>query len=170
MSTEGASRPESERRQDHARVGRLLELELPSEAVALAAARQRVRADLGAAGVAEEALYAVDLVLEELIGNTIRYGYGDGEAGRIRVVLELGPRALTVTLIDDARPFDPTSRAAPAPPASLSEARIGGHGIAMVRGVARNWRYRRETGRNRSELELALGEPAPHRDVDQAGC
>ena len=121
---------------------------------ALAAARAAIRAWLSARDVDERAFYGVELVLEELVGNTIRYGY-EGANGEIGIHVSVDPSTILVSITDDARPFDPTVCPDPDPPRSIAEARVGGLGIAMVRGVARAMRYRREEGRNRLEVEVA---------------
>jgi len=120
----------------------------------LAAVARDVRAWLQQAGVAEPLSHAVDLALEELVGNTIRYGYDDGDVHRIRVQLELTADELRLTLEDDGRPFDPTRAPEPPRPRSLSEAPPGGRGIPMVRRLFHDMRYQRAPGANRLALSL----------------
>jgi anti-sigma regulatory factor (Ser/Thr protein kinase) len=130
-------------------------LAFPNDAASLAGARRKVQEHLEACGVDETALHAVDLVLEELGGNVLRYGY-DGASGRpIHVEVWTAPGIVRVALTDDARPFDPTRHPEPARASSLREARIGGHGISLVRKFARSMRYRRDGEKNRIEVEVA---------------
>ena len=116
-----------------------------------------MRKHLERSGVDETAVYAVDLVLEEIAGNTIRYGYAKGAAGSIQVQLEVGARDVRITIQDDARPFDPTRHPEPKPARTLRESPVGGRGITMVRRYARTMRYRREGGSNSIEIEVARG-------------
>lgn len=127
---------------------------LPNELAALAATARAVRAHLEQAGLDAERVHALDLALEELVGNTIRYGYPDGGRHAIRIALELDEREVRLTLRDDARPFDPTAQPEPAPPASLAAAPAGGRGIRMVRRLIADMRYRRERAGNTLVLVL----------------
>lgn len=135
--------------------GVLLSLVLPSKAKALTAARARVRELLESEGLDERARYVVELVLDELGGNIVRYGYEPGDHGEIQIELCSGARAVLVTLIDDGRPFDPTAHPEPPTPTSIEDARIGGLGISMVRKMVAGMRYSRTGGRNRVEVEVA---------------
>lgn len=132
-----------------------LALEFACEPSALVAAREEVRGHLLRAGVDEPARNAVDLALDELLGNTIRYGTS-GRPCRARVELSRARARLLLALEDDAQAFDPTRHPEPERPASLACARIGGLGISMVRRVTLAMRYARERGRNRLELEIPL--------------
>src|SRR5262245_20728965 len=59
--------------------------------------------------------HAINLSLDELLANTISYGYDDGEAHAIDITLAAAGNAVIVTIRDDAQPFDPTE----APPPDL---------------------------------------------------
>ena len=54
------------------------------------------------------AAHALALSLDELLTNTISYGYEDGAAGRIEVTITIAEGAARAVVRDDARPFDPT--------------------------------------------------------------
>jgi len=139
------------------RPAQTLALALRNDASALDAAREEIRRHLERHGVDDTAVYAVDLVLEELAGNTIRYGYAKGAQGAIQIELAVGARNVRLTIQDDARPFDPTCHPEPKPARSVRESPVGGRGIAMVRRYARAMRYRRERGANSIEVEVARG-------------
>jgi len=136
---------------------------IPNAPSALARLRLDVSRFLAGLQVDEAAVHAVELVLEELVGNTLRYGYADDAAHAIDVELDVGPAGILVRLRDDARPFDPTRHAVPAPPASLAEAPVGGRGIALVRACVRAMRYRREAAANVLEVEIERQPPAGSR-------
>jgi anti-sigma regulatory factor (Ser/Thr protein kinase) len=127
-----------------------------SDLAELEQARDRVRAHLERAGVDETALYGVDLALEELGGNAIRYG----KARTIRVEVAVDPSVVRVTLADDGRPFDPTRHPEPARARTLAEASIGGRGISLVRRFARAMRYQRDSDGNRLVVEVARASSA----------
>ncbi len=127
----------------------------PSCVESLAATRERVRQHLHESAVDDTASYAVDFALEELAGNTLRYGYEAGNEGVIRVEIAVAPSLVQLVITDDARPFDPTLHPEPNRPQTLGDAPIGGRGISMVRRLVRAMRYRREAGRNRLEVDVA---------------
>ncbi len=130
-------------------------LAFPSDARSLAAARESVRRHLAEAGVDETAAYAVDLALEELAGNALRYGYDAGARGTIQVEIAVAPHAVAMSIADDARPFDPTTHPEPKRAGSLENAPTGGRGISMVRRVVRGMRYERTSDGNRVDLDVA---------------
>ena len=131
-----------------------LERRLRNDLGELPAVARDLGAELLAAGVEESLRYAVDLALEELIGNTIRYGYEDHDVHEIRIQLELSADEVRLTIEDDARAFDPTRAPEPPRPSSLAEAPPGGRGIRMVRRMIGDMRYQRAPGGNRLALIL----------------
>jgi anti-sigma regulatory factor (Ser/Thr protein kinase) len=144
---------------DELRAEDTLALDLPNDAQSLVDARDRVRAHLHEMRVDEAAIYAADLTLEELVGNTLRYGYDAGARGRIRVRASLLEDCVRISIADDARAFDPTRHPEPPRPSKLHAAPIGGRGISMVRRAARSMTYRRESGENRIVVDIPRRNP-----------
>jgi anti-anti-sigma factor len=95
---------------------------------------------------------SVHVVLDELLTNTIVYGFaGRGGGGEASVEVELRADRVSVTLTDDGPPFNPLDVAPPAPaPAGLPVERrpIGGLGIHLVRGLMDEVSYQRRADRN----------------------
>jgi sigma-B regulation protein RsbU (phosphoserine phosphatase) len=91
----------------------------------------------------------VRLVLEELMVNTVEYGYPDGRPGRIRLLLQSRPGATTIELIDDGIAFDPLQSAAPTLTGDLADReQIGGLGIHLARTMTDEMRYTRDAQGN----------------------
>jgi phosphoserine phosphatase RsbU/P len=89
------------------------------------------------------------LVLEELMVNTVEYGYPEGRPGQIRILLHPGPDAVTVELIDDGIAFDPLQPVLPNLPGDLADREeIGGLGIHLARTMTSEMRYTRDAHRN----------------------
>jgi serine/threonine-protein kinase RsbW len=90
---------------------------------------------------------ALDLCIVELVSNVVNHSYR-GDAGEIRLELGLAREAAVLTVIDQGPAFDPLTVPAPAVPASLEEATIGGFGVHLVRSSADACEYSRREGRN----------------------
>ena len=93
--------------------------------------------------------YAVNLAIDEILTNTISYGYEDDDRRRIEVIVRLEPEALVVVIVDDSLPFD----LALVPErdiegASLEDMPLGGLGIFLVHQMMDSVDYRREEGCN----------------------
>jgi len=99
---------------------------------------------------------AINLALDELLTNTISYGYDDTGKHAIEIDLVQDDDRLTLTLRDDARPFDPTQAAEPDIEAGIDERPIGGLGIHLVRAMMDKIEYRRADGHNRLTLTKLL--------------
>lgn len=75
------------------------------------------------------------LAVDEACTNIIEHGYGGEDRGEIWLSCSPAPGALTITIRDHARPFDPESVPAPDLNSSLDEMRIGGLGLFFMRQV-----------------------------------
>ena len=96
-----------------------------------------------------EAVFSINLALDEVVTNVIRYAHDDdGRQHPIVVRLALEQDVLTAQVEDDGRAFNPLEVPAPDIGASIDERPIGGLGIHLVRSVMNSVEYRREDGRN----------------------
>ena len=102
-----------------------------------------------AEGLGPEAVFSLNLALDEVVTNVIRYAHDDdGRQHPIVVRLALEQDVLTAQVEDDGRAFNPLEVPAPDIGASIDERPIGGLGIHLVRSVMNSVEYRREDGRN----------------------
>ena len=99
-------------------------------------------------GLSPEAIFSVNLALDEVVTNVIRYAHDDSRQHPIVVRLALEPDALTVQVEDDGRAFNPLDAPVPDIDAGIDERPIGGLGIHLVRSVMTSVEYRREDERN----------------------
>ena len=83
-------------------------------------------------GIPQAARNDLNLCLDELLNNTISYGYDDAGHHSLVITLSLANGRLIAEVRDDARPFDPR-HAAPAPAGSLQARKIGGVGLHFVK-------------------------------------
>ena len=90
----------------------------------------------------EDAVFELNLVLEELFVNTVRHGGCADMSGAAHVQLRYSG-AVQVEYRDRGVPFDPTQAPEPNIHAPLEERTPGGLGIHLVRKIMREVEYRR---------------------------
>jgi anti-sigma regulatory factor (Ser/Thr protein kinase) len=93
-------------------------------------------------------IYAVNLILEEIITNIINYGYEDEDAHEIKVRIEVEQGEVALTVIDDGKEFNPLTIPAPDQSKSAMDRIEEGLGLQFVRHMRNAMEYRREQGKN----------------------
>ena len=88
------------------------------------------------------------LVAEELLVNTISYGYRDERQHNIDIKLNLYREQLSVTVTDDGSPFNPLEQPAPELGLPTEQASIGGLGIPLIRNLSDHQHYQHKNGYN----------------------
>jgi serine/threonine-protein kinase RsbW len=123
-------------------------LTLPASAGSISTFSEFVRDGAVAAGVAEDELGKLDLVLEEILINVARYAYTP-ETGAVEVAYaQAGPSKLLVEIADFGRIFNPLAADPPDLSRGLADRQIGGLGVFLVRSMVNSIDYRREADRN----------------------
>lgn len=90
------------------------------------------------AGCTEECLHDLDLVTEELLVNTIRYGFPNGsEQSRIEISLRADAYQVQLVLRDNGIPFNPLEAA------EREEDKVGGWGIPLIKTLMDQFDYQR---------------------------
>jgi serine/threonine-protein kinase RsbW len=130
-----------------------LVLEVPATRAALRSCQDRILESCTRSKLPRDTASRLQIVVEELFTNTIKYGYG-GECERpVHLRLRCSPQVELV--YQDAAPrFDPTAWREPAPQAA-PEQPIGRQGIPLILGLAESVRYQRLRGGNRLTLRFA---------------
>jgi anti-sigma regulatory factor (Ser/Thr protein kinase) len=100
---------------------------------------------------------ALNLCLDELLNNTISYGYTDRNTHDIRVELTIANGVLTAEITDDGLPFDPTKARLVIPDQKLQARRPGGLGIHFVKALMDELRYARKGKFNIVRISRKLG-------------
>ncbi|WP_179232858.1 ATP-binding protein [Paenibacillus rigui] len=98
----------------------------------------------------EKMLFQLNLICDELITNTILYGYAPGEEGCHVIELQVSvyPDRLEIGVTDGGVPFNPLDKEAPELDLPLDERPVGGLGIHFVRQVMDELRYERIDDKN----------------------
>lgn len=109
--------------------------------------------------IADSVSFRLNLVLDELVTNSISYSLPDVAAPWLRLRLGRGPDSLMAQLEDNGVAFNPFSQA-PIPDTTLAvqDRPVGGLGVHLVKQFADAFDYERDEGVNRITLWLKLEE------------
>jgi anti-sigma regulatory factor (Ser/Thr protein kinase) len=97
-------------------------------------------------------MYAVNLAIDELVTNVIRYAYVDDDPHTIEFKLAVGDEQIVLQMVDDGRPFDP--RTGPALDLHADERQVGGLGLILVLDMVDVLKYRRTDDKNHVEVRI----------------
>jgi serine/threonine-protein kinase RsbW len=107
-------------------------------------------------GLPPDAVADLQVALDEVLTNIIKYGYSDAAAHEITVRLSVEDDAILGEVEDDGRFFDPLAMPGPDLAAPLRERRAGGVGIHFVRRLMSEVSYRRVAAGNRLKFRRNL--------------
>ncbi len=86
----------------------------------------------------------INIVLDELLSNIVKYGFPEDKAGKIDVNLELfSSGKLTIVLSDRGVPFNPFQTERPDVDMGIEDRDIGGLGIHLVKELMDEYSYQR---------------------------
>ncbi|NOU48219.1 MAG: ATP-binding protein [Bacteroidales bacterium] len=91
---------------------------------------------------------SLNLVLEELVSNTILYGYDDTDEHKIEIHLSFIDEIVSIQIEDDGREFNPLLVAEVDVDLPIEERKIGGLGIHLVRKIMDEIVYERIDNKN----------------------
>lgn len=90
----------------------------------------------------------LNLVIEEMVVNTISYAYPEGTEADIELKAESNGKELTFVLSDSGREFDPTLSEDPDMNVNPADRKLGGMGIYIVKNIMNEVTYQRLEGKN----------------------
>jgi anti-sigma regulatory factor (Ser/Thr protein kinase) len=122
-------------------------------------AARKVTQFLSARGLDQSFIHTVNLGLEEVVTNIIKYGYDDEREHVIEVTLHLAPSGLRIVVVDDGHAFDPLQHPEPDPTRPLADREPGGLGVSMFRKLFDELQYRRQDDKNSLLMEKRLPDP-----------
>jgi anti-sigma regulatory factor (Ser/Thr protein kinase) len=97
-------------------------------------------------------LIALQVALDEIVTNVIRYAWPAGGTHDLWVRLAVTDTDVEMTVIDDGIAYDPRRAPAPAPVAPGQRRPPGGVGVHMVKQLVDGFHYERIDGYNRTTL------------------
>ena len=108
----------------------------------------------------------VQLVVEELFSNTVKYGRREAVPALVTISVDFaGEHPMTVHYEDDAPQHDAFGQveAEQELKANITDRRVGGLGIVLVRELGQDVSYSWSGGKNRVTFSVALDTPWPRR-------
>lgn len=107
-------------------------------------------------GASPKTLFNIELALEEILSNVIKYAYPDG-SGEVEIECFIDETGMLRILIRDwGAPFDPTHCEAPDVCQDVCERPVGGLGIYLTRQLAGDLVYERLSDGNRLTIRFQL--------------
>lgn len=100
------------------------------------------------AGLSDKDLFALQIVVEELVTNVIDYGQVPKGEHAARVDLEADGGILTIVITDRGREYNPLLREDPDTTLPAEERPVGGLGVHFCKKLTDTQNYARVDGRN----------------------
>ena len=110
---------------------------------AVAPAAERIRLFLRGHGVDQAAIFAIEMVIEEMATNAIKYAFHSTSKGTITIEGSATPDRAELIIEDDGDAFNPTEAPDPDVNRALEDMPIGGLGIHLVRELTDGFEYER---------------------------
>jgi len=93
-------------------------------------------------------LFSIQLIIEELVTNIIKYGGKSGTDPSIEVEIYLDKGSIVLVISDNTDPFNPLAIEDPDITLSAEERVIGGLGLFLVRKKVKSLSYENKNGMN----------------------
>jgi serine/threonine-protein kinase RsbW len=84
-------------------------------------------------GFSDKEIYAIQLAADEASSNIIEHAYAGVTGGKLEIDIITSDNKLKIIMRDRGKPFDPASVPEPNVKADLSERKIGGLGMYLMR-------------------------------------
>ena len=94
----------------------------------------------------------IQIALDEIISNTIEYGYEKYSGDKIKVNFLIDQTNLVIEIIDNAKPYNILERDDPDISKSIEEKPIGGLGVHLVKSLMNEVKYDCINGKNHLTL------------------
>lgn len=109
-------------------------------------------------------IFALTLSVDEALSNVLKFAFtGAGaepvcspQQARVSLICSSTPDRVLIEMFDNGVEYDPTATTLSALPESVDDARIGGHGIRLMRHYLSELSYTRVGGRNKLALTVNL--------------
>jgi len=137
-----------------------LELRIASDLAELSRVANSIDEFCANLAIPASCTFKLNVALEELLTNTISYGYDDGKIHQIALSVVRQGNTLVTEISDDARPYDPLQAPPPDLDSAIEDRAIGGLGVHLVKTLMDEVTYAYEGGRNRVTLRKRISDAA----------
>ncbi len=96
----------------------------------------------------EQHIFCLNVCLEEMLTNIVKYSYDDEDRHEIEVRLEIANEIITLTIIDDGHEFNPLEAEKPDINADIKHRQVGGIGILLTCKMSNKITYARKDDKN----------------------
>ena len=134
--------------------GSILKLSIKNEVSEFKALNASLAQFLAAHEVPSRAAYTVDLAVEELVMNVIRYAFIDDDTHPIDIEIAIEGDQVVLRIADEGRPFDP--RENPELDLDADDRQVGGLGLYLVVDMVDMLKYQRVDEQNRVEVRISM--------------
>ncbi len=115
----------------------------------------RVHDFLVAADVSDEVTYKIELALEEMVTNVIKYGYAPPNPDNsVRINVNIHCDSVSLRIEDSGHEFDPLAAPTPDISGELDKRPVGGVGIHLTRNMTDAMEYIRRHDKNILKIQV----------------
>ncbi|MFN4216042.1 MAG: ATP-binding protein [Brevinematales bacterium] len=133
-----------------------VQISIQSDFSELKKVRERLKSFLQQCSMSEEKVFQLVLVVDEVVTNTIKYGY-EKKSGIVRVKASCRENMIEIVVEDDAPPFNPLDYPPVDMDAHLQKGNTHGLGIHVLRTYADSCSYQRLPDGNQLIIRKKLG-------------
>jgi serine/threonine-protein kinase RsbW len=133
-----------------------LNLRIANDIAELSRVAEAIDDFCAAHGIPAGNAFKLNIALEELLTNTISYGYSDAQRHEIAIDIVREGETIVIELSDDARPYDPLNAPPPDLDSAIEDRRVGGLGVHLVKTLMDDVRYAYRDGRNHVTLRKKI--------------
>ena len=127
----------------------------PARLSAVREVREFLEAFCRDTGIARPPGLRLNLVVEELFTNTVKYGHGGDSDSPVWITLEAKSAVVTLTYLDQSPPFNPFGMAPrPLLEGEIEQRKVGGLGVLLATELTASSEYAHLYGRNRLRMVL----------------
>ncbi|MFY9705724.1 MAG: ATP-binding protein [Desulfobacterales bacterium] len=120
---------------------------------------QKLQAFGASIGLSKKCVFQINLAVDELFTNIVKYGFADNSLHYIAVTLSHRDGKISIRVEDNGIPFDPAAKQTSELKDPLEHCKIGGLGLHLVKKIMDDIVYERRRGKNVITLIKYIPEP-----------
>lgn len=128
----------------------------PSQLESVHGIQEFVNQNLEKIELDSEKLMQIDLVIEEVVVNIVKYGFPGKKQGQISIEISQPENQIIIKIIDNGIPFNPLEAETPDITGGLENRDPGGLGIFLVKQLTSKIGYSRKNQENHLSLHISL--------------